>query len=203
LIYEVGRLDPELGHARDIVIYEIGKNFLPLSRVDATSGQHIGNGVWQLKDAVRVEVGPEGRLVEVAAAPIAQLGEDAPAEVDTMHLPIEDLRALIAEAEAEGREAAAFRTDLHVKIAAPLACILLPFLALLFSSSGPPFPSSALTLMLSVGAAVLYTLGTGVGASLGHGGALPPVLAGWLATGVFSLLGVILWLRLRSLGQSF
>lgn len=203
LIYEVGRLDPDIGRAHDVVIYEVGADYLPLSRVDANTARHIGNGVWNLKDAVRVEPGPDGELIEVAAAPFAQLGEDAPAEVDTMHFPIGELRRVIAEAEADGREAIAFRTDLHVKMAAPLACILLPFLALLFAAAGPPFPSSALTLMLSVGAAVLYTLGTGVGASLGHGGALPPVVAGWSATGAFALLAVVLWWRLRRLGQSF
>ena len=207
LIYEVGRLDPDVGHARDVVIYEVGQDFLPTSRTDATSAQHIGHGVWRLRDAKRVEIAEEGErageLVRVPAAPFAQLGEDAPSEIDTMHYPVAELRRVIAEVEADGREAAAFRTDLHVKLAQPLACVLLPLLALLFAVAGPPFPSSALTLVLSVGVAVLYTLGTGVGASLGHGGALPPVVAGWSATGVFAAIGVALAVRLRALGQSF
>jgi len=54
----------------------------------------------------------------------------------------------------------------------------LPTLILLFAVSGPPFPSSALTLVLAGVLAVSYTLFAGAFASFGRGGVLPPWVAG-------------------------
>jgi lipopolysaccharide export LptBFGC system permease protein LptF len=51
--------------------------------------------------------------------------------------------------------------------------------ALFFAIGGPPFPGPALTLLTSTALGVGYILLTGVCASLGYGGFLPPSLAGW------------------------
>jgi len=161
----------------------------------------VTSGVWRLVDAVRVELDEDG-LHATPAGPFAELGEDLPADKDTMHLSIGELREEIEASESGGRAATAYRVALHVKAATPLACILLPALALVFAVTGPPFPSAALTLMLSVVVAVLYTLLTGVGTSLGVGGALPPALAGWSTTGICGAALVALGLRMRAFGQS-
>jgi len=201
-IYELGELDADLGHASDVVIYEVGPDFLPLSRTDAAQAEHIGGGVWRLSEATRVEV-VEGRFARSPATPFVQLGEDAAQDVDTMHYPIGELRHRIAELEENGRDATALRTDLHAKLAAPLACILLPALALFFAVGGPPFPSSTATLVASVVTFVAYTLLSGVGTSLGYGGALPPAAAGWLGTSFIAALLLALGVRMRGFGQSF
>ncbi|MCA9510400.1 MAG: LptF/LptG family permease [Myxococcales bacterium] len=201
-IYELGELDADIGHASDVVIYEVGDGFAPRARIDADEAEHIGGGVWRLVNATRVEV-TDGGLERRGATPFVQLGEDAGSDVDTMHYPVGELRRRIAELEQGGRDASALRTDLHAKLAAPLACILLPALALLFAVAGPPFPSSTTTLVASVAAFVAYMLLTGVGTSLGYGGALPPAAAGWLATAALGGLLLALGLRLRGFGQSF
>ena len=96
-----------------------------------------------------------------------------------MHLSVSETRALIREFEAAGDSTTAFEVDLHLKLATPLACILLPALVMIFAVSGPPFPSSASTLVLAGALAVGYTLAAGAFASFGRGGALPPWVGGW------------------------
>ncbi len=180
------RFDTERGDAREVTIYEIGESGLPRSRSDARAAHHIGQGVWRLVEPRRVEL-VDGRARRVEAPRYAELGDALPAEVDTMHLSSAALVREIAAVEADGYDATRLRVDLHTKLARPLACVLLPAAALVHAVGGPPFPGPARMLLLSGALGIGYMLLVGVCASLGHGGSLPPPLAGWapaLLTGV-------------------
>ena len=197
-VLEAARLDTDLGEARGLTIYELGEDGLPISREDATSARHVGNGVWRLVDPVRIEIeGNRARRVEPRR--FAQLGETLSAEVDTMHLSVADLARQIEEVEQGGYDATTFRVDYHTKLAEPIACVVLPAVVLLFAVAGPPFPGPAQTLLVSGIVGVIYILSKGVAASLGYGGAVPPALGGWgpelLYGSVAALLGLRLWRR--------
>jgi lipopolysaccharide export system permease protein len=201
--FQADHLDPQDGTARNLAIFDLGDDGLPLAREDAVSARHIGGGVWLLRDSVRVERGETGQLARVSGPTSVRIGEAIQADVDTRHLSIGQLQDEIAEVEASGLDATHYRVDLFVKLASPVACIVLPALALFFAVGGPPHPSSALTLVLSAVVAVAYVLLTGVGTSLGYGGAIAPAVAGWTPTALFALLAAYLGLRLRGFGQSF
>jgi lipopolysaccharide export system permease protein len=149
---------------------------------------------------VRVEVAG-GSLRRMAGEPFAALGKDLPAEVDTRELSVGELRREIRAVEASGYDATAYRVDLYAKLATPLACIVLPALALFFALGGPPYPNPALTLLFSFGIALGYVLGGGVGQSLGYGGALPPPLAGTAPTLLLLLLAIYLAWRAVAPGR--
>jgi lipopolysaccharide export system permease protein len=200
--FEAERLDPKQGIARNLTIYQIGEDGLPVARVDARSARHIGGGVWLMQDPVRVERSEEG-LATVAGAAHVRIGEAIQADVNTRHFSVGELRQEILEVEASGLDATHYHVDLFVKLASPVACIVLPALALFFAVGGPPHPSSATTLVLSAVVAVAYVLLTGVGTSFGYSGALPPWLAGWAPTFFFLAMAAYLGLRLRGFGQSF
>lgn len=201
-VYEVDSLDTEAGTATNLTIYRLRADHTPVSRSDAREARHIGGGFWRLVDPMRVEVSADG-VREVQAAPFEELGQTLSKRVDTRHLSVGELGSEISELEDAGFEATPFRVDYWVKIATPVACLVLPALALLFAVSGPPFPSSALTLMMSVAVAVAYVLLTGVGTSLGYSRALSPVLAAWAPNLVFAAVATYLGLRLRGFGQTF
>ena len=193
-VLAASRFDTDLGDAQDLTIYEIGEDGLPTSRADARSARHIGHGVWRLLDPRRVEL--EGsRVQEVPAHAYADLGEVLPSELDTMHLSVAELSAEIAAIERDGYDATPLRVDLHVKLADAFACVVLPATVLFFAVGGPPFPGPAQTLVVSGVLAVVYVLLTGVGASLGYGGSVPPVVGGWGPTGMIA--AVAAWLALR------
>jgi lipopolysaccharide export system permease protein len=190
-VYQTTQLDPQLGETQEISIYDLGPNGLPVSRIDARAAKHIGKGVWELVDPERVEISTQG-LEETPADPRARLGE-APSELlDTKQLGAWALVREIRDTEANGYDATTYRVDFHVKLAAPFTCLLLPAVALFFALGGPPFPGPALTLLTSSALGVGYILLTGVCASLGYGGFLPPSLAGWAPLAVLAaLMGVL------------
>lgn len=194
-VLAASRFDTELGDARDLTIYEIGEEGLPVSRTDARAARHIGRGIWRLRDPHRIEITPT-RVRAVPALTYANLGEALPAEVDTMHLSVGELAQEIEAIEKDGYDATPLRVDYHVKLADALACIVLPASVLFFAVGGPPFPSPAKTLLVSGGLAVTYILLTGVGASLGYGGTLPPPIAGWGPTGVVAAIALYLAMRI-------
>ena len=191
-VSQATQLDPALGEATDLSIYELGEMGLPSSRTDARRAKHVGNGVWELVDPVRITISENGLRREPAASRI-QLGEAPDTRIDTMHLNVWQLAREIAGTETAGYDVTTYRVDLNVKLATPLACILLPAIVLFFALHGPPFPSPAVTLLVSILLGVGYVLLTGVCASLGYGGTLSPTLAGWgpvlsatLLAGVFA-----------------
>jgi lipopolysaccharide export system permease protein len=200
--FQADQLDPQGGTARNITVFELGDDGLPVARGDAETALHIGGGQWLLENSVRVDRGDDGKLVRTKGAAHAQIGEAIQADVDTRHLSVGELSDAIDDVEASGLDATHYRVDLFVKLASPVACLILPALALFFAVGGPPHPSSALTLVLSAVVAVAYVLLTGVGTSLGRGGAVAPWVAGWAPTIVFGSMAGYLGMRLRGFGQS-
>lgn len=177
-VYQATQLDPQLGEAKELSIYDLGENGLPLSRTDARAAKYVGNGMWELTDPIRIEISEQG-LREVPGQLRVQLGEAPTATLDTMHLSVSALAREIREAETYGYDATSYRVDFQAKLAAPIMCLLLPAVALLFAIHGPPFPGPAVTLLVSGALGVGHVLLTGVCASLGYGGVFPPILAGW------------------------
>ncbi len=197
-VLEAERLDAGMGEAHDLKVYQLGEDGLPSSREDATAARHIGNGIWRLVDPVRIEI--EGdRVRRVEPRLFAELGQTLSAEVDTMHLSVAGLAREIREVELGGYDATTFRVDYDAKLAEPFACVVLPAVVLFFAVAGPPFPGPAQTLLLSGIVGVVYILFSGVSASLGYGGAVPPAVGGWgpvlLFGSVAAIFGVRLWRR--------
>lgn len=199
-LYQVGKLDVDRGIAEEIAIYKLTKNGLPTRRTFADSARYVGKGNWRLVNPRNIEMRGD-RFYEIAPLQFAKLGEALPAEIDTMHFSIEQLADEIAAVEANDLDATALWVDYYGKLASPLACIVLPAIVLFFAVMGPPFPTSSTTLLLSGGLGVGYVLLGGTGASLGYGGAIPPMLAGWGPTGILALLALGLAARLRGRGQ--
>jgi LPS export ABC transporter permease LptG len=177
-VYQAKELDPRLGWAKELSIYNLSAQGLPVERVDAREARYLGKGVWELLDPSRIEISENG-FRETPAETRVQLGEAPTETLDTMRLGVRELAHQIRETEANGYDATIYRVDFHVKLAAPLACLTLPAVALFFAIGGPPFPGPALTVLVSIALGVGQVLLTGICASLGYGGFLPPILAGW------------------------
>ena len=196
-LYQIEWFDPLAGTAEGVTFYELGGDALPTSRTDASRARHIGNGVWQLGDSVRTEIQPTA-ISSVAAQAYAKLGDDVPAEVDSADLPLRDLAREIQNAERDGYDVTPLRVEAHLRRASPLACLVLPALALSFATIGPPFATLGQMILVSLGIALAHALLTALGASLGNGGALPPALAGWGPISLVALGGALMGWRARS-----
>lgn len=196
-IHEVERLDLIAGRASAVTLYELDESGLPSRRTDADSAHHLSQGRWALENPRSVVVAPSGLIRDTAIERIVALGEEVPSEINTAHLTPTDLHAKIDELEPDEPILATYRTDLQMKIAAPLACLLLPIIVLFFAATGPPFPRPAQMLIASGTIAVTHALATGFAISLGHSGALPPWLAGWGPSMLFGAAALLLGMRLR------
>jgi len=199
-LYQAEQLDPLLGIARGVVMYQLDKEGMPLSRTDAPLARYIGGGVWRLIDPVRIDLGPVLSVEPVKA--FAELGEGLPAQLEPGNLSIEELRQEIREVEAGGYDATPHRVDLQAKLASPLACLVLPAVALLFAVLGPPFPTPVRMLVFCVAVAAGHALVSAGAVSLGFKGVLPPVLAGWASVAIFSLGAFWLAFQVRGFGRS-
>ena len=199
-VFEAGELDSSAGTADNIKLYQLDETARPISRVDAVGARHIGRGVWQLQDPVAVSL-EDGSVRAIEAEHYAKLGLGLDVKVDTRHLSVGELRREIEEVESEGMDATHFWVDYYVKWAAPISCIVLPALALFFAIGGPPFPTAAVTGIVSVVASVTFILATGVSTSLGYGKGLSPMVAGWGPAALFGLMTLYLGFRLRNLGR--
>ena len=177
-ISQAVQLDPHLGEAKELSIYDLSAAGLPVSRIDARAAKYIGDGVWELVDPVRIEISEHG-LREMPAAGRVQLGETPQTSLNTLHLGVWSLAREIQNASINGYDTTIYTVDLHVKLAAPFACVLLPAVVLFLALSGPPFPDSTHVVLISGVLGVSYILVTGIAASLGYGGVVPPIVAGW------------------------
>ena len=195
-VYEAEDVDPQVGTASDLKVYEMSEDHQPISRTDASSARHVGAGMWRLVDPVRVEIG-EGGIVRVDAGPYARLGGGLQANMNTRQMSIFDLRRQADELLAAKLDAKPFLVGYYARWAGPLACFLLPAVALFFALKGPPYPGASVTAAVSVVLAVSFVLLSGVSTSLGSGGVLSPMMAGWtpsLVTGALAAwLGWRVW----------
>lgn len=199
-LLEAELLDPIAGTATGVVLYEVGRDGLPRFRTDAERALHVGEGNWSLENPSRWAIDPEG-IHALPAEPIVHMGEDAVVEVEGEHLSIADLRREIRVMQERGLDPTAFRVDLALKLASPLACLLLPALALLFAAGGPPFPTPVQTLIASAAAGGGWVLLAAVGASLGYGGAVSPWMAGFGPVGVLGAAAAVLATRVSGFGR--
>jgi lipopolysaccharide export system permease protein len=202
-IHEMGLLDLMNGVASNVTLYELGEDELPVRRTDASQARYVGEGNWLLDDPRSVALHPGGRLERRPRAErVVQFGEEAPSEIETTDLTPTELGAKIADPDLEGPIALAYRTDLQMKFSSPFACLLLPLIALFFAATGPPFPRPVQMLIASAILAVVHAIATSFAGSMGHGGTLPPWLAGWGPSLAFAVIAVAMGIRQRIRSQT-
>lgn len=101
-----------------------------------------------------------------------------------------DLRKQIADLAAKGFDTTQDEVDLHVKLALPLVSPLMVLLGIPFAlrqgAGGGMALSFGLTMLIGFG----YWLVLAFSVSLGHSGALPPLVAAWLPNVTLALVGL-------------
>ena len=190
-------LGPRAASARDLTIYELDDQGLPLLRTDAERARYAGGGVWELEGARRIAIGD--RMPRVVKAPRhVALGPVGPRDDDPDRMSARQLSHEIARLESAGYDATHHRVALQMRLAAPLACALLPLVALLGAIGIHPVPGPARNFLRAALLGVGYVLLVAAAASLGFGGTLEPALAGWGPVGLLAAAAAGLWLRTRS-----
>jgi lipopolysaccharide export system permease protein len=109
-----------------------------------------------------------------------------------------ELKRYIDRKERTGGDATRERVDLQMKLAYPLANIVIVLFGVTLAGRSARQGGAALGFGLALFLVIIYWAFIKVGLGIGYGGGLPPWLAAWLANIVFGGLGLLLLWRVRT-----
>jgi len=181
---------------RDVVIQEFADGSLA-RRIDAHQGQWQDDH-WELRGGYeRIFAGDsvETRRFERLSITTGERPDDvAKEERDPDAMGFAELRRWIERCRQSGGEARPYLVDMHLKFAMPFVNVITLLIGASLSTRLRR-GGTALGFGLSLIISFLYYSLIRAGQALGHGGALPLVLAAWIANLIFGALGIILLLR--------
>lgn len=195
-LLQASEMSPDQRVATGVTIYELDERDFPKSRIDASSARYRGHGEWELTGFKRYDISTQG-FSESTGAPVLQLGGQVD-EVDPSHLDVRDLARQIRHARAGGFDTTAFEVELQRRLAAPFACLLLPWIALGAAFSGGAARSASRNLVIAAVLAVGFDLAGDLSRSLGYGHRVSPAVAAWAPTvGLLAIGGLLARRALR------
>ena len=202
-IIKVALALPEKKLLQGVSIFELGSDFQLQQRLQIPELRYR-DAEWQTANAKRYSFDPTSGDLSTTTALAEQ-------RVDIGRDPADFIRAVeqrgfksaidlwqsSRKLSAEGFDTTRLSVDLHTRLAAPFACLIMAFIGVPFSLSRGRGSSIALGVGLSLAVGVGYFLLQSLALAFGYSGALPPFVAGWSANLIFLLLGIYLLLRTR------
>ncbi len=200
LIYNVGRFIPKTNTLEDVSVYRLSPTFRMLESIHAKRAT-FEDGDWTLQDGHVVNYPPQtGFPMPQTFALRRGVIPEKPSDFKTLEIHeetmrLKDLRRFIVRNTDFGLDTTAEQVHYHERVA-------LVFAPLIFVLVGIPFalkPLKTYSMAKSVGFCFLlvfmYLLMFRMALSVGKGGHIPPVVAGWAANGVFLAIASILIFR--------
>jgi lipopolysaccharide export system permease protein len=149
----------------------------------------VGSRAYRLDAGGRIRPeSPEGFTLPESPADFLA----APGEAEEFNYA--GLRRYIIDLRRKGADASEYLVDLHLKLAAPLASLVMALIAIPLATRGTRTSNLAGAISFGLGIGFAYWVILAFAQALGQGGALPPLLAAWVANGVFALLGLAMFL---------
>jgi lipopolysaccharide export system permease protein len=190
--YNVNRVVPRRRQLIGLTVYQLGADFRPARVIRAESATWTGNG-WQLNRPRTLEFDAEPSR-EVAGAPEGftlpeSLEDFRVVSVEAEEFSYRMLRDQIASLQAKGVDASESWVDLHLKIALPVASLVLMLVAVPLAARGTRVSSLPAAVGLGFVIGFAYFIVLAFARALGQTGALPPLLAAWTSNILFILVG--------------
>lgn len=200
----IDRLDNRTKDMDDVTVEEFEEGHLARV-IFAPRGKWI-EGSWWLEDGAVYEIKNDTKEVSLLykfnrEALYLNLGpddiSDAPSKPEEMTIP--ELLHAVEVKERMGESAGKFWMALHLRIAVPWACLIFGMLGAALGSR-PQRSSSGVGLGFSVIIIFVYYVIMSFSKALGESGALPPIIASWVANFVFLAISLVLCSRANKLG---
>jgi lipopolysaccharide export system permease protein len=189
----VDHFDPRANRLSGVSIFLLNRDFSLRGLIEARAARWDGER-WQAAEATEWTIEPNGarrRRALDAVLPLSDTPEDLKLFVrEPEEFGVFELRKQIQDLNSKGIDATEYEVDLQAKIALPLLVPLLVFLGIPFSLKHGPGGGMtfAFGMTLLVGLGYWFLLGFSI--SLGHSGALHPVVAAWVPNGTLALVGL-------------
>ncbi len=195
-IYSIRLFDPRSQVMKGVTFFYFSPDFHLIRRMDAVEGAWDGRG-WVFRGVTERRFGPGGE-VEVSGADEQTISiPEGPAsflevERETEEMSYADLRQYTQKIRDEGYDPTPYLVDLHAKIAFPVLNFFTVFIGIGFALRTVRSGGIAAGIALSITAGFVYWIIYGMGLSLGHSGALPPLVAAWSPNVLFGAGGIYL-----------
>ncbi len=200
IIYNVGRFIPETNTLEDVKVYLLNPSFELVETMHAKRAVYVGND-WELHDGYSVVYPVRTRFPTETAFKIKRgLIPEKPGDFKTLKIEdetmrLKDLRLNIARNHSYGLDTTSQQVSYHQRLA-------LVFTPLIFVLLGIPFairPLKTHSFARSIGFCFLvvfaYLLMFQMSLSVGKGGHIPPVIAGWAPNVIFLALSGVFIVR--------
>lgn len=192
--YHIDFIDRPRQTLYGVVVYHVDPNFRLTHTTEIDSARWTGER-WEIADAVERRITAQ-RDVLVTPVDSTRLLQQEKLEdfLEVFREPEELSYAMLNERidsmTRKGIDASSYLVDLHLKLAVPFMSFVLAALAIPIAARPQRHTSVALTIGVGIVVGFSYWLVLAFGVSLGHSGAIPPVVAAWAAN-VICLLGAI------------
>jgi lipopolysaccharide export system permease protein len=201
-IVYAARLDVKAGRLDKVTVLEMAHDRVQAigeaeyARWDPRRGWRLYNGEFRKHPPPKqgdlpIRFGEAGAPIDIGWSPRDLiLREKNPEEMS-----IRQIRAYIGYLRAAGKPTAPFETQMHDKLALPLAAVVFALVGVPMGVRRERSRSAALGFGISILIIFGYWVVWYCATIAGQGGRLPPVVAAWLADALFGIIGIVLLIR--------
>jgi lipopolysaccharide export system permease protein len=184
-------------------IVEVRSSFRPDRIIEATSAKYSPESkVWDADDIQITYFHEDGTIdyTENRKSLTVRLNVDPKKLMRDRRTPEEmsmrELREMIDRGEKSGADTLAYRVDLQVKLAYPLAAFVVSLIGLNFGYRSERTTETARSVLMAFSVGISYWFVLNAVKALGKRGDLPPMIAGWFAD--FFIFGIVLFQAWRA-----
>lgn len=196
--YNIQSFDAKTRALVGVTIYPIDTEFHLRGLIEIPRARWTGKG-WHYDEGVERRFTASGEIETISLADgILELREKPEdlmaARRDSEEFSYAELSALVRDLRKKGLDTTEYIVDLQLKLAVPFICTVMGLISMPLGMRNLRGKSLAnnIGLGLLIGASYWFVLALAV--SLGHSGALPPIVAAWAANVIFAAVGMFMLL---------
>jgi len=198
--YNIQSFDTRATALVGVTIYPIDPSFHLKGLIEIPRVRWDGREqAWKYKNGLERRFTPSGEIETIALTGGTLDLQEKPADLmaarrDSEEFSYHELRELIDDLRKKGLDTTEYLVDLELKLAVPFICTVMGLIAMAIGMRGGRGSSLAnnIGVGLLIGASYWFVLALAV--SLGHSGALPPIVSAWTANAIFAGIGLFLLL---------
>ncbi|OGQ13669.1 MAG: LPS export ABC transporter permease LptG [Deltaproteobacteria bacterium RIFCSPHIGHO2_02_FULL_40_11] len=192
-IYNIHYFDPKQRQIHGVDIYLFDPKFQMTEHIHAKSAHH-DNNEWTLQDGISTTFIDDFPISHHFKTKVASYITEHPKDLIELGnievLTFHELRNFIRKNKKAGFDTLRHEVNLHSKIAYAVACLVMAFLGIPFSTKGSRSGGVAASFGIGLAIAFFYWICLNTGISLGYSGAIPPIVSAWITNILFFMGGV-------------
>ena len=201
VFYNVGRYLPDRNILEDLNIYVLDGHFKVYERVQARLARFL-NDDWVLEDGFSVQYPESQYPISSAFKSRSGLIPEKPSDFRTLRveeamMPLKDLRHYINRNRSYGFDTTRPQVNYQERVALIFAPLVFVMFALALTTQALQHHSTSRMVGICFVIVSVYLLFFRISLSVGRGGHIPPILAGWSANALFLATSVIIMLKKR------